>query len=64
MSKYDSLLNAAIAHISRAHGRTQIAGLGLQGPGDFKLPKAAETPSRAEDFELVTWLAVLPQKKK
>ena len=64
MTEYDSLLNAAIAHISRAHGRTQIAGLGLQGSGDFKLPKASETPSRAEDFELVTWLAVLPQKKK
>ncbi len=63
MSKYDSLLNASIAHIRRAHGRTQIAGLGLQGSGDFKLPKASETPSRAEDFELVTWLAVLPQKK-
>ena len=63
MSEYDSLLNAAIAHISKAHGRTQIAGLGLQGSGDFKLPKAAETPSRAEDFELVTWLAVLPKKE-
>ena len=63
MTEYDSLLNAAIAHIRRAHGRTQIAGLGLQGSGDFKLPKASETPSRAEDFELVTWLAVLPQKK-
>ena len=64
MSEYDSLLNAAIAHIINAHGRTQITGLGLQGSGDFKLPKAAETPSRAEDFELVTWLAVLPKKKE
>ena len=26
-------------------------------------PKPAETPSRAEDFELVTWLAVLPKKE-
>lgn len=64
MAVYDSLLNAAIVHISRAHGRTQIKGLGREGSGDFKLAKASETPSRAEDFELVTWLAVLPQKKK
>ena len=37
MSLYDTLLNVAAEHISQAHGRTQAAGLGLQGSGDFKL---------------------------
>ena len=64
MTKYNLLLNAAIGDISRAHGKAQVAGLGLQGSGDFKLPKTSETPGRAEDFELVTWLAVLPRAKE
>ena len=64
MALYDDLLNAAIGHVSQAHGKTQIAGLGLQGSGDFKLPKASETPGRAEDFDLVTWLVMLPREKE
>ncbi len=60
MALYDDLLNTAIRHISQTHGTTQIAGLGLHGPGDFKLPKASETPARADDFELVTWLVMQP----
>ena len=62
MVAYDNLLNSAIEHISRAHGKTQLAGLGQQGPGDFRLPKASEIPESADDFELVTWLAILSQK--
>ena len=62
MATYDNLLNAAVEHISRAHGKTQLAGLGQQGPGDFRLPKASEAPGSADDFELVTWLAILSQK--
>ena len=62
MAAYDSLLNAAVGHISQAHSKTQTAGLGLQGSGDFKLSKASETPDSAEDFELVTWLVMLPRE--
>jgi len=62
MATYDSLLIAAAEHISRAHGKTQLAGLGQQGPGDFKLPKASEAPGSADDFELVTWLVILSQE--
>ena len=63
MAAYDSLLNTAVKHISQAHGRTQAAGLGRQGSGDFKLSKSSETPSNVEDFELVTWLVMLPREQ-
>lgn len=62
MGAYNDRLNAAIGHISQAHGKAQIAGLGLQGSGDFKLPKASASPKEAEDFELVTWLVILPRE--
>ena len=64
MVAYDSLLNAAVEHISQAHGKTQTAGLGLHGSGDFKLAKSSETPAAAEDFELVTWLVMLPREQE
>ena len=64
MAAYDNLLNVAIRHIGQAHGKTQAAGLGLHGSGDFKLSKSSETPGRAEDFELVTWLVILPREKE
>ena len=63
MVVYDSLLNTAVEHIGQAHVRTQAAGLGLQGSGDFKLSKSSETPGGAEDFELVTWLVMLPREQ-
>ncbi|MCY4070926.1 MAG: helicase-related protein [Chloroflexi bacterium] len=63
MAAYNGLLDAAIAHISQAHDKTQAAGLGLQGSGDFKLSKASASPTGAENFELVTWLAILPREK-
>ncbi|MXY92048.1 MAG: ATP-dependent helicase [Caldilineaceae bacterium SB0670_bin_27] len=63
MAAYDSLLNAAVKDISQAHNRTQTTGLGLQGSGDFRLPKSSETPDSTEDFELVTWLVVLPREQ-
>lgn len=64
MEAYNSLLNAAIGDISQAHDKTQAAGLGLQGAGDFKLSKASASPTSVEDFELVTWLAILPREKE
>jgi len=63
MAAYDSLLNVAVEHISQAHSKTQTDGLGLQGSGDFRLPKSSETPDSAEDFELVTWLVMLLRKQ-
>ncbi|MXZ20070.1 MAG: SWF/SNF helicase family protein, partial [Caldilineaceae bacterium SB0665_bin_25] len=64
MAAYDNLLNAAVKDISQAHSKTQKAGLGLQGSGDFRLPKASESPDGAEDFELVTWLVMLPREQE
>ena len=64
MSLYDTLLNVAAEHISQAHGKTQTAGLGLHGSGDFKLSRSSETPADAEDFELVTWLVMLPREQE
>lgn len=63
MVAYASLLNAAVEHISQTHSRTQTAGLGLQGSGDFRLPKSSETPDGVEAFELVTWLVMLPREQ-
>ena len=63
MAAYDNLLNVAVKDTSQAHSRTQRAGLGLQGSGDFRLPKSSESPDGAEDFELVTWLVVLPREQ-
>jgi len=62
MVAYDSLLNAAAEHISQAHSKTQTAGLGLQGSGDFRLSRSSETPDDVEAFELITWLVMLPRE--
>ena len=58
MSLYDKLLSDVIAHIRQTHNREQTTGLGLSGDADFKLPLASETPRRANDFELLTWLVI------
>ena len=60
MSRYDKLLNDAIAHIRQAHGTTQTRGLG--SGRDFVLPKASENPSEGADFELITWLVIKDTK--
>ena len=58
MERYDELLKVVIAHIARAHGRTQAKGLGLGGSRGFQLPPASQAPKELQDFELVTWLAI------
>ena len=63
MGAFDNLLNAAVKDINQAHSKTQKAGLGLQGSGEFRLPKSSETPDGTEDFELVTWLVMLPREQ-
>jgi len=62
MAAYNNLLSAAVRDISQKHSKTQISGLGLLGSGGFKLPKASASPTSVEDFELITWLAILPQE--
>ena len=59
MSIYNRLLEYVIAHISRAHGRTQAAGIGIDGRQGFILSDESESPTEPEDFELVTWLVML-----
>ena len=59
MSRYNNLLKSVIAHISRAHGEIQASSLGIDGIQGFILSDESESPTSAEDFELVTWLVML-----
>ena len=61
MTRYDKLLTDAIAHVRQSHAATQAQGLRLGGGRDFVLPRASETPGAGEDFELVTWLVIMPR---
>ena len=61
MTRYDKLLTDAIAHVRQSHAATQAQGLRLGGGRDFVLPRASETPAAGEDFELVTWLVIMPR---
>ncbi len=58
MAHYDKLLKAVIDHISRAHRKTQIRGMGIGGTRGFKLAPKSEAPRDTSDFELVTWLVI------
>ena len=58
MARYNKLLKAVIAHISRAHTTTQIRGMGIGGTRGFKLSRKSEAPGGSNDFELVTWLII------
>ena len=59
MGHYDGLLNSVIAHIRQAHADTQTRSLRPGGARDFRFTPASETPRRAADFELVTWMVVM-----
>lgn len=58
MGLYNGLLKSVIDHINRAHRRTQIKGMGIDGTRGFKLPPKSKAPRDASDFELVTWLII------
>ena len=62
MSRYNTLLNAAIAHINRANTTTQITNLGIDGQRNIKLPEQSASPGNS-DFELVTWLLITEERK-
>ncbi len=59
MSLYDSLIDGVIAHIRQSVASNAATGLGRNGSRDFMLPKASETPNKATDFELITWLVLV-----
>ena len=61
MGHYDGLLNGVIAHIRQAHADTQARSLRPGGARDFRFAPAPETPRRAADFDLVTWLVVMDE---
>lgn len=50
-------LDAAIESIKRTFARR--AGVSLLSGRDGMLPRANETPSSADDMELVTWLVIM-----
>ncbi len=60
MERCNGLLDAVISHITHAHAATQAAGLGLAGSRDFTLPRSSESPGKADNFSLVTWLVISP----
>ena len=59
MSHYYGLLKRAAEQIAGAHGATQMASIGIHGQRGAKLTGTSETPSKVEDFELVTWLVIM-----
>ena len=61
MARYDKLLNDAVAHVRQSHAGAQTAQLHVGGARDFVLPTASETPTAAADFELITWLVIMPR---
>ena len=63
MAQYDRLLTDAIAHIIQAHASAQLEGLALGGDRSFTLAPAAETPQTASDFELLTWLVIMGDRR-
>ena len=56
MAHYEQLLAKALQSIARTFGDAVLKGLGQQP--DASLPKAAEQPTNAGDFDLVTWLVL------
>ena len=61
MERYNNLLKKVTAHIRKAHNDTQFASLKPGGDREFILPKISESPSNANDLELVTWLIIAPK---
>ena len=64
MAHYDKLLTDVLAHVRQSHADTQRRrrrrSIGAGGSRDFILPRASESPQDSTDFELVTWLVILP----
>lgn len=56
MSKYDKLLSRAVDSIVRTFQKRTAAG--LQSGRDFVIPDKKQQASKADDFELVTWLVI------
>ena len=57
MARYNQLLAAVMAHISRANKTTRSRQLGIHGRRDARLPIQSANPHNS-DFELVTWLVI------
>ena len=60
MEVYNRLLNFAITQIKQANRRRQSRNLGTGGFADFVVQKISKSPRTASDFELVTWLVIMP----
>lgn len=56
MSKYDLLLKKAVESIVRTFQKRTAAG--VQSTRDFVIPDKQPQVSKADDFELVTWLVI------
>ena len=63
MGIYNKLLNAVIAHITRAHQKTQTKSIARDGTRGFRVPIASQSPKDSSDFELVTWLIIQPPQE-
>ena len=56
MSKYNKLLGKAVDSVVRTFQKRTAAG--LQSGRDFVIPDKNKQASKADDFELVTWLVI------
>ena len=62
MTRYNKLLDAVIAHITRSHTKKQSQILKSGSPRDAKLTPASKAPKDTRDFKLVTWLIITNQQ--
>ena len=56
MSKYNTLLEAAVHSIARTFQRRLATG--LMGNREFVIPRESEQPSETSQFDLVSWLVI------
>ena len=61
MGQYDRLLEIALAHIKQSNKRRQAKNMGRDGASDFVVPEMSESPRTGSDFDLVTWLTIMPE---
>ena len=63
MGQHDRLLEITLAHIKQSNRRRQAKNMGRDGASDFVVPEMSESPRTGSDFDLVTWLAIMPGDK-
>ncbi len=61
MSRINEMLKKALAHIVSAFARALAENAGARG---FRIPPKNKQPRGAGDFELITWLVIMPPQNR